>query len=231
MNYIAEINAFHDSLLYKQVSTGQIALWYSLMAINNKTGWQQEFTVANQVLELYTGLSRAGVLKARNALAQNGYITFKTRGTKATAYTITDLTIEDSKQAGMQTCTQDGMQTCTQDCMQNSTPLVKPNKTKRNKTIKSPLPPSRFPEFWNAYPNHKAKLDAEKAWKKLEPDDALVDRILEDVRMQSGTYEWTKEAGRFVPRASTYLNGHRWEDETCVPVDAWTAIGMQMGAL
>lgn len=36
MNYIAEINSFWDSTILNPLSTGQVALWFGLMHINNK---------------------------------------------------------------------------------------------------------------------------------------------------------------------------------------------------
>ena len=88
MNYLAEILAFYDLVQVKQLSTGQIALWHALMAINNRCTWIEWFTVPNLTLELNTGMSRSGVLKARNALKQYGLIDFKVNGTKATNYKI-----------------------------------------------------------------------------------------------------------------------------------------------
>ena len=129
MNYIREIAAFHDSLLYKNLSTGQIALWYALMYINNKVGWAEDFSVANQVLELQTGLSRGAVLKARNALQQMGYIDFKCRGTKATVYRMKSLVMSNSEQASEQS----GVQTSEQSGVQTSDTLNKQNKTKHIK--------------------------------------------------------------------------------------------------
>jgi len=77
MNYIIEINAFYDWLLYNSLPTGAIALWHALMSINNKAGWADEFTVANIVLQGMTGLSRQGLDKARNQLIQKGLIQYK----------------------------------------------------------------------------------------------------------------------------------------------------------
>jgi DnaD/phage-associated family protein len=77
MNYIKELNAFRDWVMTNQVSTGQVALWHSLMSINNMTGWKEWFTVPNQTLQLMTGLSRQGLDKARNGLIQQGRFEYK----------------------------------------------------------------------------------------------------------------------------------------------------------
>ena len=112
MNYLAEILAFYDLVQVKQLSTGQIALWHALMAINNRCTWIEWFTVPNLTLELNTGMSRSGVLKARNALKQYGLIDFKVNGTKATNYKMITIakSTQESNQIGKQVSTQDGKQ-------------------------------------------------------------------------------------------------------------------------
>ena len=107
MNYITEIKAFHDLVQVKQLSTGQIALWYALMYINNKCAWTEWFTVPNITLELHSGLSRSGILKNRNALKQLGLIDFKPSGTKATSYKL--VTMSNSKQDSKQDSKQEGV--------------------------------------------------------------------------------------------------------------------------
>ncbi|WP_304459240.1 DnaD domain protein [Alicyclobacillus sendaiensis] len=77
MNYMRELNAFRDWALLNRPSTGEVALWYSLMSINNATGWVDWFTVPNQTLQLLTGLSRQGLERARNRLIQRGLIEYQ----------------------------------------------------------------------------------------------------------------------------------------------------------
>lgn len=134
MNYIAEIKAFYDLVQVKQLSTGQIALWNALMYINNKCAWIEWFTVPNILLELNTGMSRSGVLKARNSLKQLGLIDFKTNGTKATNYKI--MTMSKSTQESSQDSTQDGVQVGVQDSKQDSNTLNKLKETKLDNTKK-----------------------------------------------------------------------------------------------
>ena len=153
MNYLQEILSFEKLQEINLVSPGQARLWYVLMYINNLTGWKTWFTVASSTLEFRSGLSRSGVIKARNELKQLGYIDFQTNGRKATSYRMISLT-QDSTQPSVQGSTQDGVQssthTSTQDGVQGSTqvgtPLYKQNKTqtKLNKTKEdTPLTPQR----------------------------------------------------------------------------------------
>jgi hypothetical protein len=64
-----------------------------------------------------------------------------------------------------------------------------------------------FDAFWKAYPRKVGKGAAQKAWaaavRKADPD-----RIIEAVER----YAWPDEPS-FIPHASTWLNGQRWEDE------------------
>lgn len=70
---------------------------------------------------------------------------------------------------------------------------------------------SGFDDFYAAYPLKKAKIDAQRAWKKLAPTPALQQRILADIaQRRQHDREWVRG---FVPYPATYLNGHRWEDE------------------
>lgn len=71
----------------------------------------------------------------------------------------------------------------------------------------------RFNAFWDAYPNKKAKQNAVKAWKKINPNAALFEKIMKAIELQKNSEEWLKENGRFIPHPATWLNGGRWEDE------------------
>ena len=85
MNYILEIKAFYELLELNQLHTSAIVLWHGLMHIANKTGWQDTFTVAIQVLMIKTGLNKQAVLKARNELKEKGLIDFKSKNNKSEA--------------------------------------------------------------------------------------------------------------------------------------------------
>ncbi|MGT9145705.1 DnaD domain protein [Enterococcus faecalis] len=103
LNYLQQILAFDDYLLYKQkLSSGQIALWRALMSINNKAGWATWFTAANATLESLSGLSRSGINKNRNVLKQLGLIDFKSNGRKATSYKVCVLYTLNSAQDSTQ---------------------------------------------------------------------------------------------------------------------------------
>ena len=140
MNYITEIKGFNDLLLRERLSSGQIALWYALMHIDNKSGWKKWFTVPVITLELHTGLSKSGIYKNREVLKQLGLIDFKAFKGKAARYTINSF-CEDFKSISnniAEKCPSgiaDSRQDSNQGSNQRSRPLYKQDKTKQDKTI------------------------------------------------------------------------------------------------
>lgn len=69
-----------------------------------------------------------------------------------------------------------------------------------------------FAEFWAGYPRKAAEARARRQWRMLAPDEALQARIGRAVARQKEAPGWQREAGRFVPLASTWLHGERWLD-------------------
>lgn len=81
-----------------------------------------------------------------------------------------------------------------------------------------------FAEFWKAYPNKKAKQAAAKAWKRLKPDRALFDVIMQALDTAKRSDQWSRDGGRYIPHPATWINGRRWEDQ-----DAEVAAGTSRG--
>ena len=96
--------------------------------------------------------------------------------------------------------------------LQANVPVIQ-SESESKKESESEVVRSRFPDFWQAYPKKVAKLEAERAWHRLNPSDELVDRILDNIERRKGTSEWTKGGQKFIPHPATYLSGRRWEDE------------------
>lgn len=79
-----------------------------------------------------------------------------------------------------------------------------------------------FEAFWTAYPKKTHRQDAERAWQKLAPDDALARQIVAAVRVHAEHPAWRDT--KYVPNPATYLNGRRWDDE--LPAARKTAIDL-----
>lgn len=72
-----------------------------------------------------------------------------------------------------------------------------------------------FSQFWGSYPKRVGKGAAEKSFRKMGCYK-FVDKILIAIEDQKKSPDWVKDAGQFIPHASTWLNQKRWEDEVGV---------------
>lgn len=192
MNYLTIINAFWDWATTNPLSTGQVSLYFALLHVCNKSNWTEWFQAPNQVLSVLTGLSRSGILKARNELKQKGLIDFKERGTKATLYKL--IIIANSKQKSTQDSTQaertianstqdskqDSTQVGKQVGVQNSTPLDKQkHKQKQNKKDKPPISPiGQLGVFLSAYPKASNRFLTEREYAALLLTGAVTEERL-----------------------------------------------------
>lgn len=70
-----------------------------------------------------------------------------------------------------------------------------------------------FAAFWGLYPKKVARPAAEKAWRKLKPDGQTTSALMAGLEIQKASEQWNKNRGQFIPHASSWLNGRRWEDE------------------
>jgi len=86
------------------------------------------------------------------------------------------------------------------------------NQKKENPRL-SVTPLFGFDRFWNEYPKKVSKQEAIKAFNKLETDTTLLDTILEALRAQKRSSDWTRDNGQYIPHPATWLNQRRWEDE------------------
>lgn len=148
MDLFKLIREFYIQQSVNPLSTGQIALWHGLVYQCNQLGWPSEFNMPNRTLETLTGLSRQGIVKARNALKQSGLIDFQTNGVKATTYSVIDisrkLSTSDSRQHSSQAddsvsnsrqhSRQHSLQGSLQPSRQHSSTYTKQDETKLDKT-------------------------------------------------------------------------------------------------
>lgn len=171
MNYISIINAFWDAATTNPLSTGQVSLYMALLHVCNRSNWTEWFQAPNQVLSVLTGLSRSGILKARNELKQRGLLDFRERGTKATLYRITmAYSKQDSAQDGRQKGAQDG----NRDGARNSGTLKDIDIDKEGERIRA-LAVEHFDAFWEVYPKHgNDRPAAERAYCRVLREDCHI---------------------------------------------------------
>ncbi len=88
----------------------------------------------------------------------------------------------------------------------------KPSKSGPRSPFKSKRQEQLFDEFWESYPKKRRKGQAERAWVKTNPDDALFAQIIEGLERARKSRDWIKEGGQYVPYPATWLNAKGWED-------------------
>ncbi len=72
-----------------------------------------------------------------------------------------------------------------------------------------------FDEFWKVYPRKVAKKAAMTAWAKLTPAEQR--KALQTLPNHAKYWEVCGTAKEYIPHASTWLNGWRFEDELEMP--------------
>ena len=72
---------------------------------------------------------------------------------------------------------------------------------------------ARFWRFWRAYPKKYNQPLAYEKWAELNPDDALVEKILAAVAEQIDSPQWRKDDGQFIPAPANWLRGRQWENQ------------------
>lgn len=92
-------------------------------------------------------------------------------------------------------------------------PKDKPTLTDHNLNQKTNDSRAFFDAFWAAYPKKRAKGQAEKAFRKIHPDEQLLAKMVASIERAKTLDDWRKQGGRYIPHPATWLEGRRWEDE------------------
>lgn len=68
----------------------------------------------------------------------------------------------------------------------------------------------RFDRWYPTYPNKQHRPEAEKAFARLDPDDATTAAMVTDTAVRQGGRKW---AEGYIEHPATYLNNRVWEDD------------------
>jgi len=148
--------------------------------------------------------SRTTVIKYLNELAEKGWLNKKIRNGKSSIYytAIPENILSSPPRVlvqEMDTSSPLGVLQVVQEVDSNKQENNQMNKQEEKSSI-------LFDEFWKVYPRKESKIAAEKFWLKFTPDEQS--KAITDCQKR---YEQSER--KFIPHASTYLNGKRWEDE------------------
>lgn len=205
LTYIDYLNRFNQWNESNDLPLYAVVLYYRLLDRFNRAGWPRNLRVDTLRLMLMAGCQKDAAYRARDRLAQAGFIRFE-KGSKGkpTKYSLAEI--------------QSFKTTVSPTVSPTETATVSATQEKRHKTKTFPPTPQEgaddgFDRFWHTYPRRVGKGAARKAWEKLSPDQPLVDAILAAVERDKATDQWQRENGRYIPHPATWLNQQRWEDE------------------
>lgn len=113
------------------------------------------------------------------------------------------------------------------DVAQSDTPIPETTQeTTNNQSVNRPRAKKRrqnrfdyteeFESFWQAYPKVRrlAKGEAFSEWSAIDPDPALIEKIMAAIQTQvAHRKDWKKENGKYIPHPSRWLKNGRWDDE------------------
>ena len=81
-------------------------------------------------------------------------------------------------------------------------------------SVPDPTQVKAFGEFYEAYPRHVGKAEAERAWMKLNPNKELREKIMIGTRRYAE--EMRDSEPKYIKHPGPWLNARRWEDEPAV---------------
>jgi len=204
MNYIQEINAFYARVETNPLSGSAVCLWHTLMHVNNRAHWVEEFTVAASVLCSKSGLASSTFKRARTELKEKGYIKVTSRGTKAPIYRVVSLcegAVEQDVSEGSggsgdvdQAIVQDVNQVVDQAASQVPDPLIKQNNNKQKYIITSTSSTSGY--ILDFYNDNFGKLtnyikSEFEVWSNELGDELLYEALKRTVENGKSTWRYT----------------------------------------
>ena len=188
-----------------------------LIILADMAGSKGECWPSHSYLAEAAECDRRTVIRHLNALEKDGFISVQKRtnqGMKTSSkYLILDVTqSHNDVTQSHNRCDTGAPPRCDTESHKPLT-LINPSK---NPSLRD----GDFDRFWPAYPKKVGKDAAAKAWRKLDPNPALTERIINDLFLRVDQGAWLPEKHKqYIPNPATYLNGKRWEDEIVAHAD------------
>ena len=200
-------------LALKGVELGVYAIIYGFSQNN------QQFDGSRQYLADWCCASKQSIDNALKSLCEKGLLEkskFYVNGVAACSYRAVDREKIPKNFAQPKNLGTGSQKTCpnnTEDIIDNITGdnITPPQKRQKRVSELTQSQLASFERFWEIYPRKVAKESAEKAWKKIDPPEHLVSRIVLAVETQKKVDSRFRET-RFTPHPATWLNGREWEN-------------------
>lgn len=205
MNYIQEINAFYVRLETNPLTASAANLWHTLMHVNNRANWINEFSVAAVVLCTKSGLPNSTFKRARAELKEKGYITFTSRGTKAPIYRMISLVRpqdvsepvgQEVDRAVSQEMSEGVNQVVDQATTQDVSPLLKQKEIKQNETTELDTTHELGQRVIQFYSDHIAQptkyiVSELICWSDKMEEDLVLEALKRTVENGKSTWRYT----------------------------------------
>ncbi len=210
-------NELVDELAQTHISSAETqCLW---LIFRKTWGWQKkEDLISLSQFTKKTRLTRKTVCRALNRLKGKNIISVQTDTSGISKYrpnkdyekwkvvSKRTLVVSEMSQGSVQTVPK-----AVSKRTHTITNITNTTNTKTNTRV-------RFEEFWKLYPRKRKRDDALKAWKQINPDKELFERIVKAVEAQKNWVDWKKEGGKYIPYPATWLRGGCWNDEADGPM-------------
>lgn len=213
MNYIKQLNEFYSTLDYKPLSANSIAIYFVLLQVANKTGWIDRFKVANTVLMSKCDLNMQKLIRARNNLINQGYITYLKGKNQNDAPIYSIIKLYDDIANNRTNDIVDNIANNIADNITNDT-INKQNKTKQISSSFDEELKSHFEKIWEIYPNKRGKAKAEEyflQWIKGRRINKTTTKLT-DRQMYFAVKKYKKECEekaieeKFIKHGDTFFN-------------------------
>jgi hypothetical protein len=105
------------------------------------------------------------------------------------------------------------------DCKQDASDALALARSREKRREEAEESTRRFAELWQRYPRKVNKQEAEKAFRKLNPDASVFERMITALGVACASDQWQRDNGRFIPHAATWINNRRFEDAVESPAE------------
>lgn len=165
----------------------------------------QTYNGSYQYLADWCGTSKRQVIRILNTLVEDGLISKKEKeinGVKFNEYsTMSKMSLGVTKCHGVVTKCHGGSDKMSPNNIDNNIDNIYSANFDKN---------DAFERFWSAYPRKTNKKKAKDAFIKKCTDEIMFQKMLSALVDQKRSEQWQNP--KFIPHASTWLNGERWND-------------------
>lgn len=141
MNYLTEIKLFHCWLETHELTPAAILLWYGLMYLANKSGWEEDLVLPMRRIEGVTYMNESRIYRARKLLCDAGILVVVERGSnRASVYTLLSFEEGSALQSELQSALQNEAENATHNAsIYKHKPNMSSSKEKQKKEKKDKL--------------------------------------------------------------------------------------------